>query len=97
MVVGALVSKENLLVSGVVVMQLLVEERVLETLRQHDLRVGEHCAVANAVVRHHKVHLEIPTDTRNELIILLCFFYCSQALIKIKLMSSFFHFHKFHN
>jgi hypothetical protein len=67
-------------VSTVVVMQLLVEERVSATLRQHDSQVGAHCvATAAVVVDHRKGQLAIPTNTRNELIIVLCFPFQSNA------------------
>lgn len=61
--------------SMVVVMQLLAGERVWASLRQHDLKVGGEHYTANAVVDHRKGHLEIPTNTRNQLIISLLGFY----------------------
>lgn len=59
--------------SKVVVMQLLVEGRVSATLRQHDLQVEAHCVATAAVVDHRRGQLAIPTNTRNDLIIILCF------------------------
>ena len=47
-------------------MHFLVEERVLGTLRQHDLQVEGHY-VATAVVDHHKDHLAISNQHQNEL------------------------------
>ena len=55
-------------------MQLQEGERVWASLQQHDPKVGEHYT-ANAVVDHRKGHLEIPTNTRNQLIISLLGFY----------------------
>lgn len=68
MVVEVVVSQEHVLASGVVVMQLLVEERVLDTFQRREQQVGEHC-VASAVVDHHKSHLEIQTNNVYTLII----------------------------
>lgn len=64
--------------SVVVVMQLLVEERVLERPQQNDPRVQEYF-VAIAAVDHRKGHLAVSTKTTNELTIFAGFLFHSNA------------------